>query len=254
MNRHQIVCIAVGGIFLLWFTAPLFARGMFNIGNATGIAVFGALILYGIFYARIHAFLHAAWQTRGGRLVLFLAGILAVVILITAAVETAFMVRAAMRKPPENTTAVVLGCSVKGTRPSTILKERMDAAYRYLTENEEAYCILSGGQGTGEDISEAECMYRYLTEKGIDPERLIREDTSSNTEENLTEAKRLLQEHGLGNEITIVTSEFHEYRANAMAGRLGLVSYSTPSVTFFAFLPTYYVRELYGILYYAIGK
>lgn len=254
MNRHQIACIAVGSIFLLWFAAPLFARGMFNIGNATGFAVFGALVLYGIFYTRINVFLYATWQKRGGRFVLLLAGIIAAAVFITAAVETVFMVRAATRRPPENTTAVVLGCSVKGTRPSTILKERMDAAYRYLTENEEAYCILSGGQGMGEDISEAECMYRYLTEKGIDPKRLIKEDKSSNTEENLTEAGRLLQEYGLGNEITIVTSEFHEYRANAVAKKLGLVSYSTPSITFFAFLPTYYVRELYGILYYAIGK
>lgn len=54
--------------------------------------------------------------------------------------------------------------------------------------------------------------------------------------------------------VTIITSEFHEYRANQTAKRLGITSYSTPSRTFFLYLPTFYVRELYGILYYKISK
>ena len=95
-------------------------------------------------------------------------------------------------------------------------------------------------------------MYRYLTERGIEPERLILEDASTTTEENLKYSAALLEERGIGGDITIVTSEFHEYRANQVAERLGITSYSTPSHTFFVYLPTYYVRELYGILYYMI--
>ena len=166
--------------------------------------------------------------------------------------ETVCIVRSALHRPPENTTAVVLGCSVKGERPSRILEERLEAAYDYLEQNPEAFCVLSGGQGPGEDISEAECMYRYLTERGIAPERLILEDASTTTEENLKYSAALLEERGIGGDITIVTSEFHEYRANQVAERLGITSYSTPSHTFFVYLPTYYVRELYGILYYMI--
>ena len=95
-------------------------------------------------------------------------------------------------------------------------------------------------------------MYRYLTEKGIEPERLLREDASTNTKENLLFSKKLLEESGFSGDITIVTSEFHAYRAAKTAERLGINSYSTPSHTFFLYLPTYYVRELYGILYYII--
>ena len=105
--------------------------------------------------------------------------------------------------------------------------------------------MLSGGQGRGEAISEAECMYRYLTERGIDGRRLLLEDASVNTEENLRFSGELLEEHGLSGDITIVTSEFHAYRAHKTAERLGMKSYSTPSRTFFLYLPTYYVRELY---------
>lgn len=95
-------------------------------------------------------------------------------------------------------------------------------------------------------------MYRYLTERGIAPERLFKEDRSSNTNENLKFSLEILKGQGIDGPITIITSEFHEYRANAVAQKLGIESYSTPSHTFFLYLPTFYVRELYGILYYMI--
>lgn len=252
MDRLHTVLTAVSAVLFLWFAAPLIGRGILNSGNLTGILVFGLLLYYGFRYKRVHAWLGNVWQNRGGKLVLVCLLLLCGCAFVTAAAETVGIVRAAMHRPPENVTAVVLGCSVKGERPSRILEERLEAAYDYLEENPGAICVLSGGQGPGEDISEAECMYRYLTDKGIAPERLLKEDASTTTEENLKYSMALLEEHGISGEITIVTSEFHEYRANKVAERLGITSYSTPSHTFFIYLPTYYVRELYGILYYMI--
>lgn len=252
MDRVHTVITVAAAVFFLWFAAPLIGRGILNIGNLTGMLVFGLLLCYGIRYKKVHAWLGNAWQRRGGKIALVCLLILCVCVLVTALAETVCIVRAATNRPPENVTAVVLGCSVKGERPSTILKERMDAAYEYLTDNPGAVCVLSGGQGPGEDISEAECMYRYLTGKGIAPERLFKEDASTTTEENLKYSMALLKEQGIEGDITIVTSEFHEYRAGKVAERLGITSYSTPSHTFFLYLPTYYVRELYGILYYMI--
>lgn len=251
MEKLFIIVVAAGGICFLWFVGPVFA-GILNIGNMTGAVLAALLLLYGVFHERVHGFVRRAWQGTGGKAVFGIVALLAVCVLAVVVIETAGMVRAARRHPPENTTAVVLGCSVRGSRPSTILKERMDAAYEYLTENPEAVCVLSGGQGEGEEVSEAECMFRYLTGKGIAEERLLCEDASTTTEENLIFSMQLLEERGLSGEITIVTSEFHEYRANQTAERLGITSYSTPSSTFFLYLPTYYVRELYGILYYMI--
>lgn len=252
MNKLQIIITGIGILCFLWFAAPLIVPGIANIGNITGMVLCALLVLYGLYMKKVHDIILMGWERKSGRIVLSVVAAAAILVILTAAVETVLMVKTACKKPPANVTAVVLGCSVIGTRPSMILQERLDAAYAYLEENKEAMCILSGGMGKGEDISEAECMYRYLTGRGIEGERLIKEDVSTTTEENLLYSKELLEEYGLGNEITIVTSEFHEYRANATAEKLGFTSYSTPSSTFFAFLPTYYVRELYGILYYMI--
>lgn len=251
MDKQYVVATIVGVILFLWFAIPVFA-GVVNIGNVTGMLIAALLTGYGKFHVHIHQWIEGIWQNRGGKIVLVAVLLVVIGIIGVAVVETVGIVRSAMHEPPANTNAVILGCSVKGTRPSTVLKERLDAAYEYLLENPEAICVLSGGQGDGEDISEAECMYRYLTERGIAAERLLLEDRSTTTEENLRFSMELLEEQGIEEPITIVTSEFHEYRANQVAERLGITSYSTPSHTFILYLPTFYVRELYGILYYMV--
>ena len=95
-------------------------------------------------------------------------------------------------------------------------------------------------------------MYGILTKRGINKDRLILEERSTTTEENLKYTREILDERGLDPVVTIITSEFHEYRANQMAEKLGIKSYSTPAHTFLVYFPTYYVRELYGILYYEL--
>lgn len=253
MEKIQYIWMGTGSMLLLLFAAPLLTRGIINIGTVTGVLLSGLLIFYGRFMGTVHEKIRAAAGTPVGKIVLVTAGLLAAVILLTAAVETVLMAKAASNHPPKNTTAVVLGCKVRGTKPSRILQERLDAAYEYLVENEEAVAILSGGKGADEDISEAQCMFEYLTAKGIDKDRLLMEASSTTTRENLIFSKEILRERGLGEKITIITSDFHEYRACDMAEKLGLESYSTPAHTFFVYLPTYYVRELYGILYYKIA-
>jgi len=71
---------------------------------------------------------------------------------------------------------IVLGAHVDGTRMTLALLERARRALLYLEENPGTKAVLSGGKGDGENISEAEAMYRYLTGHGIDGDRLIRED------------------------------------------------------------------------------
>lgn len=173
MSRMHWWIMAVGAVFFLWFFIPAFV--VVNIGNITGMAVSALVLLYGIFYRQVpgcgrETLADARWQSgivRPGQVLLF--------ILLIVTVETAGMIRSAANRAPENTTAVVLGCSVKGERPSRVLSERLCAAYEYLNRNPKAVCVLSGGQGDGEEISEAECMYRYLTGRGIDGARLLLE-------------------------------------------------------------------------------
>ena len=117
---------------------------------------------------------------------------------------------------------IVLGAGVHGTRPSRILNQRITAAYNFLVANPETKAILSGGQGPGEDISEALCMKNELIKKGIDANRLIMEDHSTSTEENLKFSKKIIDENSPNTtKITIISSDTHLYRASIIAKETG---------------------------------
>ena len=76
--------------------------------------------------------------------------------LVFSAVMSVQMTRAVLRHPAQPETVVVLGCKVRGTRPSRMLLRRLEAAQKYLEENPEVSCITTGGQGAGEDIPEGQ--------------------------------------------------------------------------------------------------
>ncbi len=84
-----------------------------------------------------------------------------------------------------NDYAVILGAKVNGEIPSLSLQFRLDAALEYAIQYPHVYLILSGGQGPGEHISESEAMKRFLVKNGIQEERLLIEDLSTSTYENL---------------------------------------------------------------------
>lgn len=114
---------------------------------------------------------------------------------------------------------IVLGAQVRGKTPSKILTTRLNTAYEYLIKNENTLVIVSGGQGEGENISEAQAMNDYLFAKGIASNRIMMEDKSVNTQENLEFSFSLIKENNAG--IGIVTSDFHVYRAMEIAKKLG---------------------------------
>ena len=111
---------------------------------------------------------------------------------------------------------VVFGrsCEGRGTFKSSGL--RLKAALKYARENEDTVLILSGGQGSGEDITEAKCMENYLTAHGIPKERLVSEEKSTRTKENLKFSDDLT---GCNKKNTgILSNNFHVYRAVKLAG------------------------------------
>lgn len=113
---------------------------------------------------------------------------------------------------------IVLGAQMKEEGPSNTLQKRLDKAIEYLEEYEETKVIVSGGQGSDEPVSEAKGMYDYLISKGIETDRIIMEDQSYNTHQNLANCKELIPQ---GANIGIVTSNFHMYRAYAIAKKEG---------------------------------
>ena len=115
-------------------------------------------------------------------------------------------------------TIIVLGAGVNGETPSLILCNRLDAALTYLNANPAATVIVSGGQGPGEDITEAKAMADYLTAHGIDSARIVQEDRSRTTRENLENSFAILRARG-GDPADGVG--IHLCRAKRMARSLG---------------------------------
>lgn len=240
--------ITIGVIMFLWFLLPYMVAGILNIGNMTGIAVAIVLIVYMVFMPIVHLWITNMWKKRCAKWMVVGCGTIIVGIALLAVVETGCIVSANLKEPAENATAVVLGCRVYGERASLSLVERLEAAYTYLKENPDADCVVSGGQGSGEDISEAECMYRWLVDKGIDGSRIYKEDKSTSTEENIEFSKMVITENGLNENIAIVTSEYHSYRAGVIAEKNDIAYGIACGHTAIWLFPTYYIRELYAIL------
>ncbi len=114
---------------------------------------------------------------------------------------------------------VVLGAQMKRSGPSKALQYRLDAAIRYLEENPDTRVIVSGGQGPDEHISEAQGMYDYLVEKGIDKNRILKEDKSVNTFQNLSFSAQYLDREQ--DAVGVVTNNFHVFRAVRTAKKAG---------------------------------
>lgn len=150
---------------------------------------------------------------------------------------------------------IVLGAGVNGTVPSRSLQERIDAAYAYLTKNPGITCIVSGGQGPGEDITEAQCMYDRLTAMGIDPDRIWLEESSTSTRENIAFSLALIEERtgSRPESAGILSSEYHLFRARTVAAEQGLTAVGIPAKTGWAHLfVNYFLREIVAIWGYAV--
>ena len=225
-------------ISFIIFLLPFLLKGILNIGNIAGMIVSLGCFLIIFSNKPLHH-------------LIFSKIILSFIIILLAIISTcSYKILTNMNiLPQEETTVVVLGCRVKNKKPSLALKERLDKTYQYLNENPKLQCILSGGQGANEEISEAKCMYQYLVSKGIDPHRLYQEDKSTSTRENILFSYQLIKKENLPKAITIITNEFHEYRAQTIARRLNIKSYAISAHTAWWLFPTYFVREIFGIVY-----
>lgn len=156
----------------------------------------------------------------------------------------------------EEDAVVVLGAGVKGERVTKLLALRLDQAAEYSEKNPNAVIIVSGGQGPGEDITEALAMERYLIDKGVAAERIVKEEVSSSTYQNLLYSKELLD--GLFDrpyKIAVITNDFHIFRAAGFAKRLGLDATHYHAKTVWYGVPYNYARECLAVVkMWIIGK
>jgi len=239
----MVICLVIGGLCLLYYIVTLMAAGfsVFSLIWVAAAAFFGGCGLYRQGFLKKYFILPVPvkWLMYG---LFFAVAVLFVVI-------EGMIIKTALATPKKDADyVIVLGAQVRGEKPSQILYLRVMKAVSYLQENPDTKVIVSGGQGSGEQITEAECMRRLLVEKGVDSSKIIMEDKSVNTLENLKNSMAIV---GKEHSFVIATCSFHQYRAQNMAKKLGAMEVSgTASRSNLPLLLNYYVREFFAVLRY----
>ena len=247
------LCAIFAALCMVCGLVPLIFYSHFNVGNiallAYGLALTVVLIVKGKRHGASfwHKFLY--WTRFGVSVVLALC-------FIAGAVISGFMIKYAFfNQPPaydavgSGGTVVVLGCQVYGDRPSVSLQGRLDAAYTYLESHENSKVIVSGGQGEDEEVSEAYAMQKYLVGRGISEDRILLEDLSESTDENIKFSGEIIEKHNLPDTMYIVTDLYHSCRAFLFAQKHGYRAYNISAKPYWPLLGEYWVRDILGVLH-----
>ena len=155
----------------------------------------------------------------------------------------------AMRTLPPKTldVIIVLGAQVRGKKITNSLKRRLDRGVAYLKENPETRVVVSGGQGKGEDVTEAFAMAQYLVSHGIAEEQISLEEKSRNTYENLKYSALLVD--SMDDRIGIVSNNFHIYRSLLLGRQIGYTRlYGIAAGCNPILFLNYMVREFFAVM------
>ena len=152
-------------------------------------------------------------------------------------------------KPPS--AVLVLGAGLIRNKVSRLLANRLDTglalARRAIASGQDPVIVVSGGQGSDEPRSEASAMAEYLDDLGTEP-RVLLEDQSTTTKENIAFSQALLAESGITGQVAVVTNNFHAFRAALLARRAGLPGYAVGAPTAHYFWPSATIREFVAIM------
>lgn len=239
----RLIIGSVGTVLALWAVVLLITTN-YTFGILAMFIIGALFLIYSVFYYKINEL------TRHG----LLRAVKYIIVLGLCAVLV-FSVFLYVYGNNDNTSydeqaVIVLGCAVIGDQPSLSLMNRLDAAFNYAENNEEAIIIVSGGQGFQENVTEAEAMEKYLINKGVDPSRIIKEDKSSSTSENMEFSKAIL-DNVLGTEnykVAVITNDYHIFRAVHTAREAGLAAAHKHGPTeWYNIIPSY-LREAAAVL------
>lgn len=135
---------------------------------------------------------------------------------------------------------IILGAGLNGSEPSLVLEERLDTAIEYMNQNRNATAIVTGGQGKGESITEAQSMAYYMMNRGIDANKILLEERATSTYENFANTREAVTD----GTVAVVTNDFHILRASQMAGLNGIKATHLGAKTPITLYPISCAREL----------
>lgn len=229
------------GLFFIGNGIYVLMHERFQLGNAlsllTGIAIEISVA--------VSVFLHSInintyyWYT------FTIVTIIAALLIFTIA--TVFINR---RKVDKNVDfIIVLGSGlIDRITVSPLLVSRLEKAILEFKQSPTATLVLSGGQGDDEDISEAEAMKNYLVSRGIPESKLILEDKSTNTMENLTYTREILSQKNPNYKAYFITNNYHVLRGTIYAHKAKLNAKGVGSETARYFLIPAFLREFVALL------
>lgn len=242
IHNHKALCIVVGVLWVIGIFMMLFLTGHTFLGAA--LVGIGALL---VFYPLCAMLMHTIPLLKVLRTVVTV--VLVACVSYFCVVES-FIIRDAhtQREQPADY-IIALGAGVNGTVPSLSLRDRLVGIYDYMVETPHCVAIVSGGQGEGEDITEAKCMRDWLVERGIAPDRIYMEDQSTNTLENLRFSMDIIETLPIKDPVIgIVSSEYHLHRAKRLAEYVGIDVIGIAARTSYPTVAAnYFIREAFAM-------
>lgn len=226
------------------------------------LSIIGAGELFSFFYLAVGLILITAGvilfrkkkdeEEEGGFLHGLIVAVSAFLILAFVIIEAAIVVYPLFSPSAGADYAILLGTQYRDDGPSVEYRARLMAAYEYLTENPDTILVATGGKGENEPVSEAEGAKEFLVAMGIDEERILTENYSTNTYTNLEYAYKLITDREGDDRpgpIVIVSSNFHLLRARMDAKKVGFRKVSGKGSQGNKYLlPHYYTREFFAFI------
>lgn len=215
-----------------------------NLGNILTLLLGVVLVLVGVFWGKLKA---GAPKWFKATFFIFLA-------IVFVFSSSLYLYGKADNVTYDEDAIIVLGAGLRGSRPSSTLRGRLNAAYEYHKQNPDALIVVSGGKGHDEDITEAEAMEAYLVNLGVPTEKIVKEEKSTSTFENFVFSKEILD--GLLGEnykIAYISNEYHVFRAGHIAKKAGFenATHAHSDTIWHSVLPGT-LRECVGVMKYFI--
>ncbi|GAB3931768.1 YdcF family protein [Kribbella albertanoniae] len=243
------VTIAVLAVFLVVNGVTMLRREGRRPKNllslAAGLGIF-ALVIFGLAVQQLNWPLLAALRTS-------IIGVLTYVSFLFVCFLIYAFVYSRIRSSRKIDFVIVLGSGLRGSRVPPLLASRLDRGKlvydRAIRKGRNPMLITSGGQGPGEDIPESHAMATYLIERGVPADRILREDRSTSTTENLLFSRELMVARVPKYRCLIVTNNFHAFRAALTARKVKVNGQVVGSPTARYYWPTATIREFVAILF-----
>ena len=240
-------------MYIIWLVLALICLGYYircatyaGIGSSFIFIWLIGTVFFGIIFIvrllEVKGIIHVAKALRICFIIVMAAG-LSLFIFVEAVI-----INGMTAKPQDNCDYIlVLGCQIRGDHITRSLKNRLDVSASYAVDNPDTTIIVSGGKGKGENTTEAYAMYNYLVNKGIDGSRIIQEDKSTDTSENMKYSVRYIDNTDAL--VGIVTNNFHIARSRLLARHAGLENTcGMPAESDHVLFINYMVREAVGIV------